>query len=75
MDNLQTAERIKKQCANKRISVKTMLEECDIDKGFMFEITGRNRTPLADKLEKIAIRLDCSVDYLIGRTDNPEVNR
>ncbi|MCI9576404.1 MAG: helix-turn-helix transcriptional regulator [Clostridiales bacterium] len=26
-------------------------------------------------LVRIANYLDCSVDYLLGRTDNPEVNR
>lgn len=26
-------------------------------------------------LVRIADYLDCSVDYLLGRTDNPEVNR
>ncbi|UQA28483.1 helix-turn-helix domain-containing protein [Flavonifractor plautii] len=29
----------------------------------------------ADSLARIADYLDCSVDYLLGRTDNPEVNR
>ena len=28
-----------------------------------------------DSLARIADYLDCSVDYLLGRTDNPEVNR
>lgn len=32
------------------------------------EITSAN-------LVRIADYLDCSVDYLLGRTDNPEVNR
>ena len=27
--------------------------------------------PSAEKLEKLADYLDCSVDYLLGRTDNP----
>ena len=26
-------------------------------------------------LTRIADYLDCSVDYLLGRTDNPEINR
>lgn len=26
-------------------------------------------------LAKIADRLGCSVDYLLGRTDNPQINR
>lgn len=30
--------------------------------------------PLAEILVKIADNLDCSVDYLLGRTDNPAVN-
>ena len=31
--------------------------------------------PNGETLAKIADYLDCSVDYLLGRTDNPEVNR
>ena len=32
-------------------------------------------TPGGEMLSKIADYLDCSVDYLLGRTDNPEVNK
>ena len=28
-----------------------------------------------DSLARIADYLDCSVDYLLGRTDNPEINQ
>lgn len=28
-----------------------------------------------DSLGRIADYLDCSVDYLLGRTDNPQVNK
>lgn len=31
--------------------------------------------PNGEMLIKIADYLDCSVDYLLGRTDNPEVNK
>lgn len=31
--------------------------------------------PNGEALKKIADYLDCSVDYLLGRTDNPEVNK
>ena len=31
--------------------------------------------PSAEKLVLLADYLDCSVDYLLGRTDNPEVNK
>ena len=35
---------------------------------------GRSK-PGADSLVVLADYLDCSVDYLLGRTDVPEVNR
>lgn len=31
--------------------------------------------PNGEALIKIADYLDCSVDYLLGRTDNPQVNK
>ena len=31
--------------------------------------------PSAPKLDILANCLDCSVDYLLGRTDNPTVNK
>lgn len=34
-----------------------------------------NRVPLIESVEKIADYLGCSIDYLIGRTDNPDINR
>jgi len=75
MDVAQSAEIIKKRCNEKNISVKALLEECEIRKGLIYDMEKRLKSPGAELLEKIAIRLDCSVDYLIGRTDNPEVNR
>ena len=33
------------------------------------------RTIASDSLARIADYLNCSVDYLLGRTDNPEINR
>ena len=36
--------------------------------------TGKN-DPSAENLTKLADYFDVSLDYLVGRTDNPEVNR
>ena len=33
------------------------------------------RFPVSDRVCKLADHLNCSVDYLLGRTDNPEINR
>lgn len=35
----------------------------------------RNAKPSVEVVESIADYLDCSVDYLLGRTNNPEINR
>ncbi|MCL1789257.1 MAG: helix-turn-helix domain-containing protein [Oscillospiraceae bacterium] len=75
MNNAQTAEIIRKRCTDKKIPVKVLLEECGIRKGFIYDLEKRNNAPLAETLEKIAIHLGCSVDYLIGLTDNPEINK
>ena len=52
-----------------------MLEDCDIRKSLIYDLEKRDYTPSAEVLEKIADYLDVSVDYLLGRTDKPEVNR
>ena len=65
--------RIKSVAKSKGITVKKLLE--DVGMGFNAMSNMRTSMPKADNLAKIADYLDCSVDYLLGRTDNPEVNR
>ena len=67
------AERIKDYATIKKISVRQVL----INAGLSYNVmtTYRKSFPKADNLAKIADVLDCSVDYLLGRTDNPQVNR
>lgn len=67
------AERIKDLAKRRKISVKQLLE--DVGLGFNTMSNMKTSMPKADNLAKIADYLDCSVDYLLGRTDNPEVNR
>ena len=74
MNNAYTAARIKAVCKQKGIAVSTLLEKCDIRKGLIYDMERRDWTPSAEIMEKIADHLDCSVDYLLGRTDNPVVN-
>lgn len=75
MKNAQTAQIIKTQCKNKNVSVAKMLEDCDIRKSLIYDLEKRDWTPSAELLEKIADYLDISVDYLLGRTDVPDVNK
>ena len=75
MENARTSEIIKARCKVRGVSVAAMLLECGIYKSLIYDLEKRDRTPSAEVLEKIADYLNCSVDYLLGRTDRPSVNR
>ena len=75
MEAAYTANLIKVRSKERGIAVTLMLSECGIYKSLIYDMEKRNKIPSAEVLEKIANYLDCSVDYLIGRTDNPEVNK
>ncbi len=68
------SERIKQQAKEKKIKLKDMLTDLELNINSINQINDKKGLacfPLA----KIADYLDCSVDYLLGRTDNPEVNK
>lgn len=75
MNNELVALRIKETCKKKSILISTLLTDCKIRKSLIYDMEKRDKTPSSAVLEQIADYLDCSVDYLLGRTDNPEVNR
>jgi len=75
MNNAQTAQIIKAELKKQNISISKMLEDCLIRKSFIYDIEKRDRTPSAELIEKIADYFDVSVDYLLGRTNKPEVNK
>lgn len=53
------------------ISAKEISEKTGISSGNISDWKNGRSTPKADALIKIADLLDCSVDYLLGRTDQP----
>lgn len=67
------AERIKIQTKLSGSTVKQMLEGVEL--GFNTMSNMKTSMPKADNLAKIADYLDCSVDYLLGRTDNPQAHK
>lgn len=67
------AIRIKSLAKAKGVSVKKLLE--DVGLGYNTMSNLKTSMPKADNLARIADYLDCSMDYLLGRTDVPEVNR
>ncbi len=73
-NNQQMSDRIKSQAKSKKIALKKMLEELGLGINLISHLAkGQNITAI--NLARIADYLDCSVDYLLGRTDKPEVNR
>lgn len=64
------AVRIKELSKKNNVTIKKMLSDCNL--GFNMMANLKKSMPKADTLAKIADYLNCSVDYLLGRTDNPE---
>lgn len=71
-DNM--AARIKSEAKKKQVTLKTMIVDLGFNANTMSAMY-HGKMIGADRLARIADYLDCSVDYLLGRTDNPEVNR
>lgn len=70
----KTVERIKKIAKEKGIATTIMLQECELNKNTLSSMNNRGSWLQADSLAKIADYLDCSVDYLLGRTDSLNVD-
>ncbi len=54
--------------------VSTMLRDADIPVSTIDNIK-QGKRPSIDRIMELADYFDCSIDYLVGRTDVPEVNR
>lgn len=68
------AERIKSYAKLKKITLKSIFEECGLGRNTMAHLID-GKSIAHDSLAKIADYLDCSVDYLLGRTDNPNSHK
>ena len=75
MQNIQISTNIKTLCKSKGVTISMLLLNCNLTKSFIYDLEKRATSPSCDKMSRIADYLDCSVDYLLGRTDNPEVNK
>lgn len=69
----ETAKRIKNKAKENNVLIKNMLEECDLSKNAISSMLSRGSWLQANNLAKIADYLNCSVDYLLGRTDTQEI--
>ena len=70
----EAAERIKALLKSQHKSVSGMLDTLGFGVNTISEFS-KGKAISCISLAKIADYLDCSVDYLLGRTDRKEVNR
>ena len=67
-------QRIKDQAKQQNMLIRDMLSACNLSINAISQITDKKGLSCFS-LARIADYLDCSVDYLLGRTDNPEINK
>ena len=68
-----TKDRIKNICKVKKVNMEQMLVDCSLGVNAIRQIND-TKGMASFSLAKIADYLDCSVDYLLGRTDSPTVS-
>lgn len=69
----ETAFIIKQTAKIKNITIKQLLENCNLSINTVSELSKGKRMSYIS-FAKIAEALDCSMDYLMGRTDNPNIS-
>ncbi len=71
----EVATTIKTLAKSKKITIGKMLSDCELSKNALSTMQSGGYLPRTETLAKIADYLDCSVDYLLGRTDNPNSHK
>ena len=66
-------DRLESMCEMRNIKVTPLLVKLGLSKGSISRWK-KGSVPNGEILIKLASSLDCSVDYLLELTDNPEVN-
>ena len=71
----EVATTIKSRAKSKKIAIGKMLSDCDISKNTLSSMQSGGYLPRVENIVRMADYLGCSVDFLLGRTDNPEINK
>ena len=70
-NSLETSTRIKKLAKEKGVPMSELQEMCGLNKNAVAQAGKSQEGMKAKNLYAIAEMLECSVDYLLGRTDSP----
>lgn len=73
-DSIALAENIKIQAKARKIQLKDMFDELELGRNTLSNLRLGKKIS-ADSLARIADYLDCSMDFLMGRTVDPAVKR
>lgn len=73
-DSQKIANRIKSRAKEQGIPLGELLSTCELGVNTISKMS-KGTDILTHNFVKLAEALDCSIDYLVGRTDNPNVNR
>lgn len=65
------AQRFKSLRINKKLSQDNLADELSVTKTFVSDIERARRTTTLEKCCEIADYFDVSLDYLVGRSDDP----
>lgn len=68
------AARIKGRAKQQGIPIKQLLSDCELNINALSDFAKGSKLSCVS-LARIADVLNCSVDYLLGRTEEPEVRR
>lgn len=71
MSNAQLVEIATLECKKQNLKKSDLYEYCGVSHSFFSDLVKKDVSPSIDKVCKIADFLDVSIDYLVGRTDNP----
>lgn len=73
-DSIALADRIKLQCKSRNVQIKDVMDNANLSNGTLYNLRS-GKMLKADSLARIADALDCSMDFLMGRTVDPAVKR
>lgn len=71
MTMFSTFEKIKELAKRRGISLQKVAEDLGFSVNYLYTL--KEKTPKSDRLQEIADYFNISTDYLLGRTDNPEI--
>jgi len=60
---------------SKQITIYKVMKDTGIPRTIIYDWAKGEREPVSEYLITLADYLNCSTDYLLGRTDDPEFNR